>query len=427
MEMLRITRRRTTTEQASAPIVYSNPLRSTRRYRLSENQEVSTETRYAGSSGTAESMWSQDLVSGSREIARSGSSRLRTPGRWIAGGIAILIAGAGVGWAASTVLTPPADVLESTSFTYVEVVNGEVGSSINLNTVAAWTPVPVGSNLAAGTVTTVNVEPGQEVATGAVLYTVNLRPVVIAQGNIPSFRPLSRGSSGADVSQLQSMLATLGYYTYDVDGEFDWVTEQAVEAWQGSLGVDDDGSVQAGDIIYVPSLPTRVSLDTEKVKRGANLGGGEEIVRGLPATPEFTVPVTATQASLMPVGTRVEIAGPDGQEWEGSVIEQVPSSKDDSVTLKLGGPDGAPICGDECAAVPVSDQALLRSRIVTVETVTGLTVPSAALLSKADGSLVVIDEADVEHDVTVITSARGMSIIEGVTQGLHVRVPAKEL
>ncbi|NYJ19782.1 peptidoglycan-binding protein [Glaciibacter psychrotolerans] len=273
--------------------------------------------------------------------------------------------------------------------------------------------------------TTVNVGPGQEVTEGSVLYTVNLRPVVIAQGIVPAFQSLSRGSSGTDVTQLQTMLANLGFYRYDVDGKFDWVTQQAVEAWQESLGLKDDGNVRTADIIYVPSLPTRVSLDADKVKRGATLGGGEDVVRGLPSSPTFTVPVTATQAGLIPVGTRVEITGPDGQIWDGFVVEQVPSTKDDSVTLTLGGTDGKSICGEDCASIPVSDQALLRSRVVTVENVAGLTVPSAALLSKADGTLAVIDNENVEHPVTVITSARGISVIEGISQGMRVRVPAK--
>lgn len=269
-----------------------------------------------------------------------------------------------------------------------------------------------------------NVQAGQEVNVGSILYTVNLRPVVVAQGSIPAFQPLSQGSSGADVAQLQTMLATLGFYTYEVDGKFDWVTQEAVENWQASLGVENNGVVQAGDIIYVPNLPTRISLDTEKVKRGATLGGGEEIVRGLPATPSFTIPVTASQADLMPTGTRVEITGPNGETWQGYVLDQVPNTKDDGVTVSLEGLDGASICGDQCSSIPVSEEALLRSRIVTVESQNGLTVPSAALLSNADGSLVLIDDQGIEHPVQVVTSAKGMSIVTGVASGTLVRVPA---
>lgn len=343
--------------------------------------------------------------------------------RWVAAGAAVLLIGGGIGWAAATVLTPAKDVLDSTAFTYVEVVYGEVGSSINLNTVAEWTPVPVGSNLAPGVVTSVNVEAGQEVSAGTVLYTVNLRPVVIAQGSIPAFRGLSTGASGADIIQLQTMLAALGFYTYEVDGQFDWVTREAVRDWQESLGLAPDGAVQAGDIVFVPVLPTRVALDAETVKRGAALSGGEEVVQGLPAAPSFTVPVTDTQASLMPTGTRVEITGPDGDVWEGFVVDQQ-ADEQGGVTVMLAGQDDASICGQTCGTIPVTGEAFLRSRIVTVESVTGLTVPSAALLSRSDGSIVVIDDEGVERAVTVVTSARGMSVIEGVADGTMVRVPA---
>lgn len=346
------------------------------------------------------------------------------PRRLIAGAV-VLVIGTGIGWAAATVLTPPSDVLDSTAFTYVEVVEGEVGSSITLNTVAEWTPIPVGSNQAVGTVTTVNVEPGQEVSQGATLYTVNLRPVVIAQGDIPAFQGLAAGSTGADVTQLQRMLAALGFFTGTTNGTFAWSTTAAVKAWQKSLGVTADGMVQPGDIVFVPTLPTRVALDTEIVKRGATLSGGEAVVKGLPPEPAFKIPVTDTQAALMPSGTRVEITGPEGAQWEGFIAD---SESDDqgSISMILAGKDGASICAEECTTVPVTGQTLLLSRIVTVETVTGLTVPSAALLSDADGSLWVIDDEGERHEVTVVTSARGMSIIDGVAVGTKVRVPAIE-
>lgn len=335
----------------------------------------------------------------------------------------MLLAGGGVGWAVATVLTPPKDVLDSTKFTFVEVVTGEVGSSINLNTVAEWTPVLVGSNLASGTVTTINIAQGQEVSVGAVLYSVNLRPVVIAQGDVPAFESLAEGSTGADVTQLQSMLTALGFYSGEIDGGFGYRTESAVKAWQRSLNIADDGVVQAADIVFVPTLPTRVALDTEKVTRGAILSGGEPVVRGLPVAPNFTVPVTDSQAGLMPTGTRVEISSPTGLKWEGYVVDRL-TGKDNAIAVVLNGKDGASICGEECREIPVTEQSLLHSQIITAETVKGLTVPSAALLSAADGTLSVIDSESVEHKVTVVASARGMSVIEGIAEGTLVRVPA---
>lgn len=358
------------------------------------------------------------------ESASIGPKSRRRWGSWLGIGLVLMLVGAGIGWAGATVLTPAKDVLDSTAFTFVEVVPGEVGSSINLNTAAEWTPIPVGSNQALGTVTTVVVKPGDEVKQGSVLYTVDLRPVVIAQGSVPAFRAISNGVSGTDVEQLQVMLATLGYYNGKQDGSFGYLTGQAVKAWQKSLGMQADGVVQEGDIIFVPTLPTRVALDPEVIARGASLTGGEAVVKGLPPEPSFTVPVTDTQAALMPNGTRVEIANGD-LTWEGYVVDQK-SDPMAGTTVILAGKDGASICGEDCGTIPVTGQTLLLSKIVTVETVSGLVVPSAALLSSADGTVSVIDEKGKSHVVTVKTSARGMSVIEGVDAGLRVRVPASE-
>lgn len=343
--------------------------------------------------------------------------------RVLVGSMLLLLAGAGVGWAGSAVLAPPTSVLNATPFTYVDVVPGEVGSSINLNTAAEWSLVPVGSNQAVGTVTGVNVTAGQEVTAGATLYSVNLRPVVIAQGDVPAFRALAQDAVGTDVAQLQRALSALNLYRGSASGTFTAATTTAVKAWQEASGVPQDGVVQPGDVVFVPTLPTRVSLATSIVTRGAALVGGEPVVSSLPAAPAFTVPVTETQAALIPIGTRVEIANPQGGLWDGFVTGRA-GDELTGLVVNLQGKDGAVLCGDVCAQIPVEGKTLLSSKIVTVETRTGLTIPSAALLSAADGTVSVIGKDGAEYPVNVLTSARGISVITGVDEGLSVRIPA---
>ncbi|MFT4051929.1 MAG: peptidoglycan-binding domain-containing protein [Microbacterium sp.] len=349
--------------------------------------------------------------------------------RRVATGLALFAAGAvlagAAAWAIVAVTRPAEDPLEATTFTLAEVTAGEVGASIQLNTVAEWTPVPVGANRAAGVVTSVDVAAGAEVSQGALLYTVDLRPVVVAQGEVPAFRDVGDGSSGEDVRQVQQLLTDLGFYSGEVEGEAGSLTASAIRAWQKSLGVEQTGVVAAGDIVFVPSLPTRVAVDADVVFRGASLAGGEPVLSGLPASPEFTIPVTDAQAAMMPAGTRVEITSPDGDVWTGFVGEQTRDAEMGTVVVSLSGADGAVICGDQCAQVPVTGQATLSSTIVTVETVSGLVVPSSALVSDADGQLAVIDEAGERMPVTVVTAARGLSVIEGVDEGTKVRVPGQ--
>jgi hypothetical protein len=218
------------------------------------------------------------------------------------------------------------------------------------------------------------------------------------------------------------MLAALGFFHAAPDGHFGFGTTIAVKAWQRSLGLTPDGVVQPGDVVFVPSLPTRVALDAKVIHRGGTVTGGEPVVEGLPAAPVFTVPVSDAQAALMPTGTRVQITT-DQAEWEGYVADQR-TDPQEGTTIILAGKDGASICGQDCGSIPVTGRSLLLSKVVTVESVSGLVVPSAALLSSADGTVSVTDTKGASHKVTVTTSAHGMSVIVGVPAGTRVRVPA---
>lgn len=357
------------------------------------------------------------------QTAADEPARARAP-RIIAA-IALLALGAGAGWASTAVFAPP-DEVAAAPYSYVEIVAGEVGSSVRLTTVASWRRAPAGTNRAAGTVTSVPLAAGDEVRAGSVLYSVELRPVVAAVGEVPAFRQLGRDAEGPDVRQLQQLLTELGHYDGLVDGGFGARTEAAVRAWQRSLELPDDGVVRPGDLLFLPALPVRVTLDDELVRPGANLSGGERLVSVLPPEPEFSVPVSAAQAATMPLGTPVEITAPDGAVWPAAVVAHEPSEEaDDQVRLRLGAAGGAPICTAACSTIPVLGDTRLPSSIVTQAATSGLVVPAAALRSSADGTVAVVDREGRNHPVTVLASARGMAVVDGVQEGLRVRVPAE--
>ncbi len=339
--------------------------------------------------------------------------------------IVALVAGA-VGWAASTIMRPPEDSLDATTFTTVAVEPGEVGSSVDLNVVAEWVSVPVGFNQASGIVTAVTVAAGDEVTQGNTLYLVNQRPVTIAEGIVPAFRQIGAGATGNDVRQLQVMLQALGFFTAQPDGQAGPLTVSAVRAWQKSIGVEQSGNVEIGDVIFVPVLPTRVSLDTEVIARGSGVSGGESVVRALPAAPEFTVPVTDAQSAMIPSGTLVQITSPEGGVWDAVAGDRTTDAESQTTLVALVGVDGAQVCTDQCGQVAVTGKALLPSKITTSPTVEGLVVPSSALLTDATGRVAVVDAEGAVIAVTLVASARGMSVIEGVDAGTKVRVPATE-
>ncbi|ANJ25420.1 peptidoglycan-binding domain-containing protein [Agromyces aureus] len=340
--------------------------------------------------------------------------------------VAACVAVAAIGWAVVVVFAPPSEAVVEAPYTNVEVLMGEVGSSISLNTVAKWTEQPAGANQAVGIVTSVRIQSGEEVDAGAILYEVGLRPVVVAHGDTPSFRDVTVGSDGADVLQVQQFLAAIGFYDGAQDGEFGTGTAAAVRDWQEALGIEEDGVVRAADLVFVPQLPARITLDNEVVLRGATLAGGEPIVSMLPTEPTFVIPATSQQATKIPPGTEVEIAVQD-QVWTAVAAAQEPSPESaDQVNITLEAPNGGPICGDSCALIQVEGQSVLPSRIITQPTVTGLVVPSAALKSSADGAISVLGMDGTVIPVTVTASARGMSVVEGVEEGARVRIPAEQ-
>ena len=348
----------------------------------------------------------------------------RPKGRlWVALGLAVACS-ASVGWAASTVLIPERNVLSDSAATYATVAEGEIESSLKLSASAAWVLEPVASNLATGIVTSVGVMPGQEVVQGTVLYTVDLRPVVVARGAVPMFRPIGLGTKGEDAKQIQQLLTDTGDYNGAADGEAGSATLKAIEAWQKSAGMDVTGVIEVGDIVFVPETPTRISLNSEVIVRGSAVIGGEQAINSLPNEPVFVLKASQNQANALGIGVRVEISPPDREGvWEALILNRQENSETGNIDFSLGPVSGGSICAEKCVDLPVGVDTVLTTRAITAESIAGPVVPTASLLSLADGTVLVIDKKGTRHEVKVLGSAKGMSVVEGIDIGASVRVP----
>ncbi|QWT23147.1 peptidoglycan-binding protein [Subtercola sp. PAMC28395] len=325
-------------------------------------------------------------------------------------------------WAAVTVAAPVDAGPAQAGYAIADAVEGEVSAHLTLNVSASWPTSLLGVNRAEGIVTTVDLVPGQPVAQGTQVYSVNLRPVVVASGDVPAFRMIARGSRGADVSQLQEMLRAEGFFDAEPDGFAGAGTVEAVSLWQSSLGLVPTGEVLPADVIFVPNLPGRLAVRAETVFRGVTLVGGEQVLLGLGDAPQFTLPVSEAQSATIPKSSGVEIDD-GGRTWHGIVGDRT-SPESGSVTLSVIPPDGsAEVCGTECDVVALDGQTLLTSRVVIVPAVTGTVVPSAALQTDAQQALSVVDESGVAHPVTVRAQAHGQSVVTGITPGLAIRIP----
>jgi peptidoglycan hydrolase-like protein with peptidoglycan-binding domain len=342
--------------------------------------------------------------------------RRLVPLAWLLSLAVVLALGA---WAGRATLAPPAPVGDDPTQALYRVSTGTVGRVQSFTAKAAWEGEPAGRNGATGTITTVDVAAGEQISAGDRLYSVNLRPVVAAQGTVPAFRSLSIGARGTDVLQLQQFLAEERLYEGPLSGQFNEATRAAVNALQKTIGVTIDGTVRRGDIVFLPALPVRVA-PTEQLKVGEPVGGGEVVIEVLSDAPVFTVTLGLDQAPLVPLSGSVIVHFGAGT-WTG-VIATTTTSALGELVLTIESADGGAVCGDQCDLVPVIAPAQYRADLVVVPETTGPLVPSAALQTRPDGTVFVTDEAGRELDVKVLAAADGRAVVQGIEVGQMVRL-----
>lgn len=324
---------------------------------------------------------------------------------------------AGGWWAGRTALEPPRDPLVAERPVTVPVREGTVGRSLSLTAVARWQAVTEVRSIGGGVVTSIDVE-GGTIGEGERLLSLDLRPVVLLEGSVPTFHDLGPNTEGPDVQQLQAYLERADFLTVDVDDVYGPATSRAVREWQRSLRVPVTGSVAAGSVVFTPQLPARVRLT---VAVGDVISPGETLAEILGAEPQFEVALTDEQTALVPPGAQVWIRG-DGGQWL-ATAGQLDRTENGGQRLRLAGPDGGSICGDQCDQVALDGSSSWSASIVLVPEVSGAVVPVSAVRTAADGRRFVVTDDGAEMVVDVVASADGFAVVEGVDVGTLVTIP----
>jgi hypothetical protein len=249
-----------------------------------------------------------------------------------------------------------------------------------------------------------------------VLATVDLEPMVIAEGPVPMFRTLRQGVEGPDVAQFQDLLRTKGFYRDAVDGQFGPITTAATKRWQKAVGAKQDGIVSPGTLLFVDSLPARIEI---LAVVGQRITAGGDLVRILGETPEFVATVSGAQRAELSSGSIVVVDAPNGGTWPGA-LGSFEALDDGRFETKLGGD----LCGEDCDQVPVDAETALSGSIELVPETTGLVVPISALVQQPSGKLAVTLVDGSTRAVVVVAEADGFAIVEGLESGLTVRLPS---
>lgn len=324
--------------------------------------------------------------------------------------------GAAAYWAGINAVVPPAlpTALHPVQ-TYI-VSAGTVGRTENVGVTAAWDTVHTIFGAADGVVTAVHHRPGAVARAGQVLATVELRPVVVAQGLVPMFRTLRRGAHGPDVRQFQQLLRATRFLNARPTGTFDAATVASTRRWQRSIGVKADGIVRASDIVFVSTLPARL-LVVPGV--GSRVASGSEFVRVLGTSPSFSATVSGSTRSELTTGMTVSIAAPDrSSTWTARLGAFVPTEDG-----RYRAPLSDLICDAACDALSVTGETALRGKVVLVPERQGVVVPVSALVQSAAGSPAVTLADGQLHEVRVVAQADGFAIVDGLAAGTPIMLP----
>jgi peptidoglycan hydrolase-like protein with peptidoglycan-binding domain len=322
-------------------------------------------------------------------------------------------------WAGTNAVVPPSLPLQSHDPMTYTVHTGSVGSTTKISVAASWSTTRTLHAGRGGTVTSVLLAGGAEAADGTVIASIDLAPVVVATGSVPMFRTLQYGIDGPDVAQLQKLLAAKGFFSGAIDGHFGWATMTATELWQGSIGASEDGVVDAGALVFVPSLPARMALVPAV---GDRVDQGGDLVKVLGSAPDFVAAISASDRASLRSGQAISIAAPNGGTWPGTLgtFEPVTNGVPGSYKAQI---DGA-LCGSDCGLVPVVGETALTSTIELVPKTSGPVVPTSALVVQPSGDSALTMADGSTRMVTIVAEANGFAVVKGIEVGAVIRLPS---
>jgi peptidoglycan hydrolase-like protein with peptidoglycan-binding domain len=136
-------------------------------------------------------------------------------------------------------------------------------------------------------------------------------------GRRPAWRDFRPGmTDGADVRQLETNLASLGYAPGTVDGDWTSATTAAVKRFQDARGLVEDGALSRGELVFRRGA---VRVGEHKAAIGRPSGGELAVIASTQRA--VTVDLDADRQDLARVGGAVTVELPSGRVVRGRVTE----------------------------------------------------------------------------------------------------------
>jgi peptidoglycan hydrolase-like protein with peptidoglycan-binding domain len=238
-------------------------------------------------------------------------------------------------------------------------------------------------------------------------------------GSRPAWRTLEPGiGNGSDVRQLEENLRSLGYTREgdEIDRHWDSDTTAAVKRWQRDHGRTADGSLELGEVVF---LPEAIRVSEVTATAGSHVGPGGPLLSATSTRRVVCLDLAADDRDLVEIEAMVTVELPDGTATEGTVtdIGRVAETSSDgqggtSTTLPVT------ITLTDATAGADLDAAPVELSIVTESRENVLTVPVNALLALVEGGYAVeVVDSDATSGPSPSTSAGGSASADPTASG----------
>jgi hypothetical protein len=349
---------------------------------------------------------------------------------WLLGGAAVLVAVAAAGVVVISSAEQATAAAPEPAVNTATVERGTLSDQISQSGTLTYRGRPDGLpyrvfNRARGTYTKLP-SSGDRVGCGGVLYRVNNKPVVLLCGLTPTYRSLSKGATGPDVTELNANLVDLGYVTQaQVDPSSDYFSAATVTALgklQAKLGEDETGSLALGRVVF---LPEAVRIAGVSGELGSLAQPGAQVLSATSDTLEVQLALDPSQQGEVKQGDRAQITLPGNTSAAGRVdrlgrVAQAPAEQNSG-----GGAATIPtyIRLDKPKQARGLDKASVQVSITTKGVKDVLSVPVTAIVGHSGGGYAVeVVRADGHREGVVVKlglfdTAGGRVEVEG---DLHV-------
>ncbi len=220
--------------------------------------------------------------------------------------------------------------------------------------------------------------------------------------------------TGTDVEQLEASLAALGYDPGPVDGTFTAETKSAVRNWQEARGLEVDGVVDVGEVVFWEG-PVRVA--SQVTAPGAAVAAGGPVLTVTSNEIVVTAELPAEDQDILAEGDTVVVQMPDETE--------LPATVSEVATVATRNAAGATIFEvtitlDDPAAAGDLDEAPVEVSVVTDSVSDVIAVPVTALLALLEGGYAV--EAENADGTTTLVEVEPGFYADGLVELLDAPV-----